>query len=260
MTSYEDLRIRRTLASLAKQETEPASVIVTDGSRDAELAGAIRGLADQHGAEWVHEDGASVARSRNLALEAVGDDIEALAFLDTDQRAPPHWLGTLVEGLVDGDHGWVGGPTRVHAKVRLLFLKEERLYAAARHDATRIPMGNSLWRREVFEEVGGFDERLSRGGEDWDLALRAADAGYTGAVIEDAWVHHDLTHVDSVEDILRKQFRYDVGGAMAYIKNRRLADRVRSRQPNLHFHWTDVVSPFSKVAALPVAWWRLRDE
>ena len=144
------------------------------------------------------------------------------------------------------------------ARLPLLILKERRLYAVAREDPTRIPMGNSLWRAEVFQRVGRFDERLAGGGEDWDLALRARAAGFTGALVDQAWVEHDLTRASSTIGVLRKQFRYDVGGAMAYIKNHGLRERAAQRSPRVGWHWTDLVAPVSKAAALPLAWWRLR--
>lgn len=256
VTSYEDERIRRTLASLEEQTREPVEVLIADGSRDAAFLGELEGIVDDHGARLVHEHGASVARARNLALDQAKGAI--VAFLDTDQQAPASWLATLVAPIIEGVADWTGGPTRPEAELDVMELKEERLYAAAREDPTRIPMGNSAWRREIFETVGGFDERLSMGGEDWDLALRASKEGYKGQLVEDAWVHHDLTSIDSYVTLAKKQFRYNVGGAMAYLKNKRFTTRVKTRQPTVGRHWFDAIEPLLKAAALPIAWWRLR--
>lgn len=256
VTQYEDPRIESTLASLDEQERRPEEVLVADGSREEAFREQLAAWVDEHGAHIVHEAGASVARARNLALaEAEG---EVVAFLDTDQRAPPSWLRTLVAPIEAGEADWTGGPTRPDTELDLVELKERRLYAAAREDPTRIPMGNSAWRRTIFEQVGGFDERLDAGGEDWDLALRAARAGFEGRLVEEAWVHHDLRALDSYATVARKQFDYNVGGGMAYLKNRRLADRLTSSIPTLQRHWFDAVDLALKALALPVAWWRLR--
>jgi glycosyltransferase involved in cell wall biosynthesis len=256
LTSYEDERIQNTLASLDEQERDPDEILIADGSRDPAFRDWLDDKATEYGARIVHERGASVARARNLALdEALGD---VLAFLDTDQRAPEFWLACLVAPIEAGEVDWTGGPTRPEAELELMELKEARLYAAAREDPTRIPMGNSAWQDRVFEKVGGFDERLSMGGEDWDLALRAANAGFEGQLVEDAWVHHDLTSIDSYGTLASKQFDYNVGGAMAYLKNRRLAKRLTSDVPTVDRHWFDLVEPVLKAAALPVAWWRLK--
>lgn len=256
LTSYEDPRIASTLASLAEQTREPGQILIADGSVDEAFRQRLRAWGEEHGAEIVHEDHASVARARNLALDAAGGEV--IAFLDTDQEAPPAWLDALVAPIEAGQADWTGGPTRPKASLELMGLKEARLYAAAREDPTRIPMGNSAWRARIFEEVGGFDERLAMGGEDWDLALRAASAGFEGKLVDDAWVHHDLRRLDSYTEVARKQFRYNVGGAMAYLKNRQLARRLETDVPRVDRHWFDLVEPLLKAAALPVAWWRLQ--
>lgn len=256
LTSYEDPRIEGTLTSLDDQERQPNEVLIADGSVDDAFRERLQAAADAHGARIVHEAHASVARARNLALDEAKGDV--LVFLDTDQRAPPHWLAALTAPIERGDADWAGGPTRPIAELDLMALKEARLYEAARKDPTRIPMGNSAWRGAIFETIGGFDERLSMGGEDWDLALRAAEAGFEGTLAEDAWVEHDLRSLDSYWSIAKKQYRYNVGGAMAYLKNKRMADRAKSRFPSVDRHWFDAVEPVLKAAALPVAWWRLQ--
>jgi len=255
LTQYEDPRIRSTLASVSEQRRTPAEIVIADGSRDPQFREKLAGWADEHGARIVHEAGASVARARNLALQAAEGDI--VAFLDTDQRAPEGWLSALVAPVEAGEADWAGGPTRPETELDLMELKERRLYAAAREDPTRIPMGNSAWHRRVFADVDGFDERLAGGGEDWDLALRAARAGFEGTLVEEAWVHHDLTRLDTYRAVAGKQFDYNVGGAMAYLSNRRLADRLSQDIPQLERHWFDLVEPVLKAAALPVAAWRL---
>lgn len=256
LTSYEDLRIEGTLASLDDQERKPDEILIADGSVDEAFRERLDELAQAHGARIVHEAHCSVAGARNLALEAGEGSI--LAFLDTDQRAPEPWLAALVAPIEAGAVDWTGGPTQPITEHELMALKEARLYEAAREDPTRIPMGNSAWSREIFDAVGGFDERLSMGGEDWDLALRAAEAGFEGQLVDDAWVYHDLSALDSYWTIAKKQYRYNVGGAMAYLKNKRMADRAKSQFPNVERHWFDLVEPVLKAAALPVAWWRLR--
>lgn len=256
VTSYEDERIETTLESLDAQEHAPDRVLIADGSVDEGFRAWLDQAAETHQADIVHEDHASVAGARNLALKAADEDV--LVFLDTDQRAPPQWLATLIAPIEAGEADWTGGPTKPEASLEIMTIKEQRLYAAASRDPTRIPMGNSAWHRRIFDEVGGFDERLDRGGEDWDLALRAEAAGFRGRLVDEAWVHHDLTALDSHTKLAKKQFRYNVGGAMAYLKNDRISDRAKTTYPRVRRHWFDLVEPVLKAAALPVAWWRLR--
>lgn len=48
-------------------------------------------------------------------------------------------------------------------------------------------------RRDLFEELGGWDERFMNGDEDLDLSLRIRKAGYWLAVCRDVFVHHELS-------------------------------------------------------------------
>lgn len=256
VTSYEDPRVQATLESLRDQDREPDQVLVADGSEDEAFVQRLKDLVEGKNVDLVREAGASVARARNLAIEEATGKV--LAFLDTDQWAPPEWLARLVPPIEGGKADWTGGPTRPIARLSVVALKEARLYEAAQEDPTRIPMGNSAWSRDVFDAVGRFDERLSRGGEDWDLALRAKDAGFEGCLVEDAWVEHDLTSLDSYWSVARKQFRYNVGGGMAYLKNRALARRLKATFPRVEGHWFDLVDATLKAAALPVAWFKLK--
>ena len=50
-----------------------------------------------------------------------------------------------------------------------------------------------MYRRKMLDEIGLFDERMFAYGEDMDLALRGRLAGYEGAFIPTAVVHHRLS-------------------------------------------------------------------
>ena len=46
-------------------------------------------------------------------------------------------------------------------------------------------------RRDVFQKLGGFDEKFDLGGyEDFDRSLRLSRAGYEKWLCGKAWIHH----------------------------------------------------------------------
>jgi len=65
-------------------------------------------------------------------------------------------------------------------------------------------------RRQVFEEVGGFDDELTRG-VDTEFFVRIARRGYTIVLVPQAWVWHPAPA--SLAALLRKQFHYGYGHA-----------------------------------------------
>jgi cellulose synthase/poly-beta-1,6-N-acetylglucosamine synthase-like glycosyltransferase len=68
----------------------------------------------------------------------------------------------------------------------------------------------SAMRREVFDELGGFDEAMIRG-VDTELFARVRKRGYRLAVVPHTWVHHPAPA--TVRALLQKHFMYGVGFA-----------------------------------------------
>ena len=73
-----------------------------------------------------------------------------------------HWLRAF------GDEAWDWMPTDCG-------------FPALLH--TNTVNGAALLRREVFERVGGFDESMVDGCEDWEFSIRVVDAGFQGVIL-----------------------------------------------------------------------------
>ncbi len=248
VTSRNDERLLQTLESIGGQSLGPAAVVVADGSDDVWLAG--RNLQDEckeRGARWLHIGGASVPRARNMGLENL-EDMHTVAFLDTDEYAPEDWLKFLTEPIRADEADFTGGPTRPSGKrtkyAEYLEVIEDRHYRLVAQDISTLPMGNSAWRREAFETIGGFDESFTSAGEDYDINLRALDQGYRGLFVPEAWVYHDQSHLDTAWKIIKRKYRYMVGGGMAYRKNKALIKKlgVIVQQPK-YWHWLEFFNP-----------------
>jgi GT2 family glycosyltransferase len=143
-------------------------------------------------------EGLGTSRARNTGLWMAQGDI--VAFLDDDVRLPPTWIESMLSYYDDPELGGVGGfvdhpghynPVR-NTAYRLLGLTSNRYridwggfnLGPASHPAEDQPAawlsgGNMSFRRQVVQNIGGFDEALgSFWHEDVDLAHRVAKSGW----------------------------------------------------------------------------------
>ncbi|HWG89446.1 MAG TPA: glycosyltransferase [Candidatus Thermoplasmatota archaeon] len=234
VTLFNDKRVLRTLESLGQQTRRLDRILVADGgSRDGTLE-AVREFAAKHPdlPVDVRVYPGSVAETRNQALADMPAETGIVVFLDADQIAPDFWLEKLVAPIEAGSAEFTGGPTRPWAPPKNQvehYINEFEAWFypnVVAHDITALPMGNSAWRRDLFQKIGNFDQTLVWGGEDYDINLRAVQAGQRGRYVPDAWVYHDQSHLDTRRKVLRRKYRYAVGATVAYLKNGTLLRKV----------------------------------
>jgi GT2 family glycosyltransferase/SAM-dependent methyltransferase len=190
----------RTLRALAGQAVRPRETIVVDnapGGGDArEVA---RRFAD---VRYVAQPITGLSAARNEGLRHVRSLL--VAFTDDDAEPHPAWIGQLVRTFASSSAVGVTGlaiPKALDTEAQQLFEFEVRKlgqrylprrfdhawFEAERRRATpvwEIGAGvNMAFRRDVFERVGGFDERLGAGkagcSEDSEMWYRLLAAGYT---------------------------------------------------------------------------------
>lgn len=196
------------LPSLARQSYQPAEVIVVDnGSRDGTVAWL--------GQAWPAVRVVALAENRgftggvNAGIQAARG--EFLVLLNNDTEAEPDWLAQLVATAQrHPDAGMVASKLK-------LWDDRSRLHSAGdfytvggrpgnrgvweeddgRWDAEEWIFGPcagaALYRRELFDTVGGLDERFGSYLEDVDLAWRAHLAGFRCRFAPDAIVYHRVS-------------------------------------------------------------------
>jgi len=178
-----------TLDALARQETVSSFevIVVDDGSTDggARLAEGRARVLRQANA------GPSAARNHG-ARESCGGIV---LFLDADCVPPPNWVAELSLPLEAGQaHATMGTIRMANDGVvpRLVQSEVEDRYrgmAAATDGIDFIAAPSCGFRRDVFLEIGGFDERL-RSAEDVDIAYRFTGAGHRIVFVGSAPVAH----------------------------------------------------------------------
>ncbi len=226
ITSYNDPRIEQTLISLQNQTLKPDEIFVADGGTSWD----IKSMCDKYGARLEILKG-NIPETRNKAISMVTSDI--VVFIDTDQIAPDQWLDTITKPIRDGKADFVGGPTR-HFPPKSspeLYIDEleDAMYAnLVANDIRYLPMGNSAWLVRIFKDIGGFDASLY-GSEDYDVNAKAVQRGYRGLYVEDAWVYHEHSDINSYWKLMRKRYKYLKTTAQIYRRNGLLGSRIKIR-------------------------------
>ena len=169
-----------TLDSLFAQTVQDFEVIVVnDGSTDGATCRLLAELARPR-TRVVHGERRGLPGARNVGVRhALG---RYLCMVDADDVLEPTYLERSVQVLESrpdlafashwlrafGDEAWAWTPTDCGFPA---LLQANTLNGAA------------LMRREMFDRVGGFDETMVDGCEDWEFWIRVVDAGFTGVIV-----------------------------------------------------------------------------
>jgi glycosyltransferase involved in cell wall biosynthesis len=219
MTYQRPLALRRCLDSigrLAYPKSAYEVIVVDDGSTDRPPVPLDQVYPDLHlRYEWIPHQGVSAARNAGLAL-ASGD---LIAFLADDYTLPPAYLSraedffrAYAEAQVITFNVRSVGPSPA-CNIQQLYHELVLLQnAAATPDETgiirtfRLPASRAaVFRREVFERVGPFDQRLASG-EDGELGQRLAAQGIPLHFMHRYYIDHH--EEKGFRDFLRQRREY----------------------------------------------------
>ncbi len=169
-------------------------VIVVDNNSTDETNSIVQEYVERFDhVSLVHEiDIQSSYAARNTGIEHSSGDV--LLFLDADMWTPKTWIGDMISTLESNGYDYLGCNVEVvaddqpnvweHYEQSFSFPIETYL-----KNKQFAPTCALAVRREVFEEVGLFDERLESSG-DKEFGRRVSRAGFTQGYTGDVTVYH----------------------------------------------------------------------
>ena len=202
------------LASLARQTFPSFEVIVVDNSGRGAVAAhdGMRVVANDHNIGF----GAAINQAFRQSTA------QYLAVLNDDATAHPAWLAALVAAM---ERRWdvgmcasqvrLSGGDQLDSAGMLLcpdgsskqrgHLQSSACYS--RPQEALLPSGSAaLYRREMLEEIGLFDESFFLYCEDTDLGLRARWAGWECLYVPEAVVEHRYSHSSGQASALKARY------------------------------------------------------
>ncbi len=186
---------------LAQTFTDWELVIVDDGSPDAtgQVADELARLHPERHIRVVRQANAGLARARNAGIEKTRGSY--VLPLDADDRIAPTMLERAYRLLEEqpgiaiayADHRRFGGADGV--------------IQMAEFNPTILPAVNylgycSLYRREVWEAVGGYNPNMVYGYEDWDFWVGAVERGYVARRIPEPLFEYRVREGSMYSDAL----------------------------------------------------------
>jgi GT2 family glycosyltransferase len=202
--------LRACLGSLVRQSLSGFEVVVVDnGSHDgsAEMAVAEFGGCPKFRLKLIRNPenrGFCAANNQGIAASSG----EFIALLNNDAEAEPGWLAALREvfdlaadvGMAASKILVYGEPRRIDKAGHVIYLDGQNRGRGSgmldcgqfdRIEETLWPDGcAAMYRREMLDQIGGFDEDFFAYGDDAELGLRARIAGWRCLYAPGAVVRH----------------------------------------------------------------------
>lgn len=170
-----------TVQSVLAQTVDDFEIlIVDDGSTDVATR-ALLATARWPRAQVFHTENRGLARARNFLLEHARG--EFLCALDADDKLDARYLESTLAAF-EKDPGLTFVSTRLQ-----MFGTESRV--TPEHLRCDLPtllvdcpiFCAALTRRTAVAAVGGYDEQLAGGNEDWDLWISLLEGGHRGVIL-----------------------------------------------------------------------------
>jgi len=163
----------------------------------------------------IHQKNRGLPATRNVGAAAAGESgwDEYLVFLDGDDYLEPTFVARLHEEMLVAQDP-ERSVSHVYCQERLVD-QATGIWTVPEWDSILLLVTNlhpvtTLVRRECFEAVGGFDESMRLGYEDWELWVRFSLRGWRGARVREPlfnWRRHsDITMI--VEAVARHDDLY----------------------------------------------------
>ena len=218
--------LRDTVQSILDGDDLPAQLVVADQS-----SGPRQALPSSEHVQIRHLElsSAGLSRARNAGIAAASHEL--LVIIDDDVRVQPDWLGRLVEALLAAPArsavtGTVAAPPTDGFVPSTTSSTTPETFRG-RLSADVLFGGNMAIRRDLFEQIGPFDERLGAGAafpaaEDNDFGYRLLEAGGEISFAPEAVLHHyGIRHGRA---LLALHWAYGRGQGAFYAKHMSLSD------------------------------------
>lgn len=183
-------------------------IIIVDNNSDNQTKQYLKSIKNKRVKVIFSRKNLGFAGGNNVGMKNISSDSEFIILLNNDTLITPGWIHRLVyyaknnfTGLVGPVTNNIGNEAKINIKYDLNnffdFFKKTKNYTASHFGqifpVDRIAAFCWIKRREIYQQIGGFDERFFPAFfEDDDYCLRVKKAGYKIYIADDVFIHHEL--------------------------------------------------------------------
>jgi glycosyltransferase involved in cell wall biosynthesis len=168
--------LREAVESAMAQDMGVELVVVDDGSNDPRTISVLDSLRSE-GIRVHRQENKGLPEARNAGIRLTS--AEYVVCLDADDILKPAYCSACREILQSRtDIGFVFSTTQV-------FGTQNKLWSKARYSGLHLLVNNyipysAMFRRQLWEQAGGYSGDMRGGYEDWDYWLSALEKGWKG--------------------------------------------------------------------------------
>jgi glycosyltransferase involved in cell wall biosynthesis len=177
--------------------TDYEIIIVNDGSTDEQTLRVLKEIADTGSAKVLHKANGKMSSARNYGVKHARGSI--IAAIDADDYYHPTFFQKAVDILARDP-----GIAVVTSYIQLF--GEFRKVAKPRADnvfnllfSSQVP-ACAMVRKSCWEAIGGYDEEMKLGYEDWEFYIRIAEKGWRIEVIKERLLFYRQTQKSTLKN------------------------------------------------------------
>jgi len=199
-----EAHLQECLKSVACQSlTDWECIVVDDGSDQPELIDTITTEQLIQKGKVIHQKNKGLSNARNTGIEASRGRF--IVCLDSDDYLHPEFLARTTAATEVNSGAGVAYCWTQYVGERTDSFKpsEVSLFWLLQRNYINI---TSLFKKEIWSKIGGFDEAMKIGHEDWEFWIRAGLAGYTFHCVPKILFYYRISQKSMVTEVTRKRF------------------------------------------------------
>ncbi|MEY3500623.1 MAG: hypothetical protein RL308_2292 [Bacteroidota bacterium] len=159
-------------------------IIVNDGSPDETDKVAAEWCAKDSRFNYLYQNNGGLSNARNNGIKQAKG--KYILTLDSDDKFEPTFIEKAIKILESNDEIGVVSSWGVRFLENKHF-EEFRPRGKSLDDFlfANAAIGTSLFRKKCWEQVGGYDEKMKSGYEDWEFYIRVCQQGWNVHIIEE---------------------------------------------------------------------------